>query len=225
VRLAPSILSADFSRLGEEVARVEAAGAAQLHLDVMDGHYVPNLTFGPLVVEAIRRSTELPLDVHLMIEHADRWLDDFIDAGADGVAVHPEALYHLHRTLAHIRSRGKKAGVALNPATPLVMLEDILEGIDYVVVMSVNPGFGGQAFIRGSFARVARLASMIRAGGLEVEIMIDGGIDTSNVRQAVEAGADIIVAGSAIFKSPDPAERLRSMLAAASDLARPTSDR
>jgi len=215
MRIAPSILSADFSRLREDIARVEAAGAGQFHLDIMDGHYVPNLTFGPLVVEAIRRSTKLPLDVHLMIEEADRWLEAFIDAGADMVAVHPEALYHLHRAIWAIRGRGKKAGVALNPSTPLGAIEEILPDLDYVVVMSVNPGFGGQKFIEGSFARLSRLAQMIRSRGLAVEIEIDGGMDVGNVRQAAEAGADVIVAGSAIFKAPDPAAKLRQMLEAA----------
>jgi len=215
MRLAPSLLSADFARLRDEIACVEAAGADQFHLDVMDGHYVPNLTFGPLVVEAIRRSTRLPLDVHLMIENADRWIDAFIDAGADMIAVHPEALYHLHRAVWAIRERGKKAGVALNPSTPLGAIEEILPDLDYVVLMSVNPGFGGQKFIPGSFARLARLVSMVRAGKHAAEVAIDGGIDGSNIRQAVEAGAEVIVAGSAIFKAPDPAARVREMLKAA----------
>lgn len=215
MRLAPSILSADFARLGEEVARVEAAGAHLFHLDVMDGRYVPNLTFGPLVVEAIRRSTRLPLDVHLMMEQADRWLDAFIDAGADGIAVHPEVVYHLNRALSHVRSRGKRAGIAVNPTTPLTSIEDVLPEVDFVVVMSVNPGFGGQKFIPGSFARVERLAAMIRERGLSVDVAIDGGIDTGNVRAAVEAGANVIVAGSAVFKSLDPAAKVRELLAAA----------
>jgi ribulose-phosphate 3-epimerase len=211
--IAPSVLSADFARLAEQIAIVEQAGAHQLHLDVMDGHYVDNLTFGPLVVNAIRRSTRLPLDVHLMIEHADRWVEPFSDAGADMIAVHPETLYHLHRTLADIHHRGKKAGIAINPASPLVTLEEILPSVDYTIVMSVNPGFGGQSFISGSFDKVKRLRALIDGLGLNVQIKIDGGIDAGNVRQAVEAGVDVVVAGSAIFKASDPAEKLREMLA------------
>jgi ribulose-phosphate 3-epimerase len=199
--------------LADQIALVEQAGAHQLHLDVMDGHYVDNITFGPLVVEAIRRSTELPLDVHLMIENADRWIDAFADAGADMIAVHPEALYHVHRTLADIHKKGKKAGVAINPATPLVTLEEVLADVDFAIIMSVNPGFGGQSFISGSFDRAKKLRSLIDRLGLKVEIEIDGGIDSGNVREAVEAGVDVVVAGSAIFKAPDPAEKLREMLA------------
>jgi ribulose-phosphate 3-epimerase len=213
MRIAPSVLSADFAHLADQISLVEQAGAHQLHLDVMDGHYVDNLTFGPLVVEAIRRSTELPLDVHLMIENADRWIDAFADAGADMIAVHPEALYHLNRTLADIHKKGKKAGIAVNPATPLVTLEEVLADVDFTVIMSVNPGFGGQSFIPGSFDRAKKLRSLIDRLGLKVEIEIDGGIDSGNVREAVEAGVDVVVAGSAIFKAPDPAEKLREMLA------------
>jgi ribulose-phosphate 3-epimerase len=213
MRIAPSILSADFARLADQISLVEQAGAHQLHLDVMDGHYVDNLTFGPLVVEAIRRSTKLPLDVHLMIENADRWIDAFADAGADMIAVHPEALYHLHRTLADIHQKGKKAGIAINPATPLVTLEELLANVDYAIIMSVNPGFGGQSFIPGSFDRAKKLSSLIDRLGLEIEIEIDGGIDSGNVRQAVEAGVNVVVAGSAIFKASDPAGKLREMLA------------
>ena len=212
MRLAPSILSADFSRLGEQIASLEEAGARQLHLDVMDGHYVENLTFGPLVVEAIRRSTRIPLDVHLQIESADRWVDAFCDAGADMIAVHPETLYHLGRTVRAIRQKGKKAGIALAPSTPLRIIEELLPDVDYVIVMSVYPGFAGQNFIPGSFARVERLRSMISRGELPVEIEIDGGIDVGNVRKAVTAGADVVVAGSAIFNANDPPERLRAML-------------
>jgi ribulose-phosphate 3-epimerase len=215
MRLAPSILSADFARLGEEIARVEKAGAEQFHVDVMDGHYVPNLTFGPLVVEASRRSTRLPLDVHLMIENADQWIDAFADAGADMIAVHPEALYHVHRTVHAIREKGKKAGIAINPSTPLAMIEEILSDVDYVIVMSVNPGFGGQQFIPASLERVERLRSTIDGQGLAVEIEIDGGMDVGNIRQAVNAGVDVVIAGSAIFKAPDPAAKLKEMLQAA----------
>ena len=214
MRLAPSLLSADFSRIRDEIALVEQAGAHQLHLDVMDGHFVPNLTFGPMIVEAIRRSTRLPLDVHLMIENAERWIEAFADAGADMIAVHPEALYHLHRTVECIRRRDAKPGIALNPATPLSVAEEILPSVGYVIVMSVDPGFGGQEFIPGSFERVKRLRSMLRDRGLSVQIEIDGGMDLSNLPAAVEAGVDVAVAGSAIFKTPDPADQVRKMLAA-----------
>ncbi len=197
------------------MARVEKAGARQFHVDVMDGHYVPNLTFGPLVVEASRRSTRLPLDVHLMIENADRWIDAFADAGADMIAVHPEALYHVHRTVHAIREKGKKAGIAVNPSTPLAMIEEILSAVDYVIVMSVNPGFGGQQFIPSSLERVERLRAMIESQGLSVEIEIDGGMDLDNIRQAVDAGVDVVISGSAIFKATDPAAKLKEMLHAA----------
>jgi ribulose-phosphate 3-epimerase len=195
------------------MARVEEAGAHQFHLDVMDGHYVDNLTFGPMVVEAVRRSTELSLDVHLMIENADKWIEAFSAAGADMIAVHPETLYHLHRTVFDIKNRGKQAGIALNPSTPLITLEEILPDVDYIIVMSVNPGFGGQAFIPGSFDRVRKLRSFIKDRGFSTQIEIDGGIDAHNIRRAVEAGVDVVVAGSAIFGSPDPALKLREMLA------------
>lgn len=212
MRLAPSILSADFSRLGEQIAALEQSGAKQLHLDVMDGHYVENLTFGPLVVEAIRSSTRLPLDVHLQIKNADRWIDAFCDAGADMIAVHPETLHHQDRTLHAIRDKGKKAGVALAPSTPIRAIEELLPNVDYVIVMSVYPGFAGQDFIPGSFARVERMRSIVSRRALRVEIEIDGGIHIGNVREAVIAGANVIVAGSAIFKTDDPAGALRAML-------------
>jgi ribulose-phosphate 3-epimerase len=213
MRISPSILSADFSHLADQISLVENAGAHQLHLDVMDGHYVDNFTFGPLIVEAIRRSTALPLDVHLMIDNADRWINAFADAGADMIAVHPETLYHLHRTLSEIHRKGKKAGIAINPATPLVTLEDVLADVEYTILMSVNPGFGGQSFIPRSFDRVKRLRSLIERLGLTVEIEIDGGLDSENIGRAVESGVDVVVAGSAIFKAADPAEKLREMLA------------
>ncbi len=212
MRLAPSILSADFSRLGEQITGLEQAGAKQLHLDVMDGHYVENLTFGPLVVEAIRRTTRLPLDVHLQVEDADRWIDAFCDAGADMIAVHPETLHHLDRTIHSIRDHGKKAGVAVTPSTPIRAVEELLPNVDYVIIMSVYPGFPGQDFIPGSFARVERLRSIVSRDALPLEIEIDGGIHIGNVREAATAGADVVVAGSAIFNADDPAERLRAML-------------
>ena len=223
MRLAPSILSADFSQLAEQIAQVERAGAGQLHLDVMDGHYVDNLTFGPLVVDAIRRCTDLPLDAHLQIQDAHRWIARFCDAGADMVAIHPDAMpdrmAELYPALRAIRARGKKAGIALHPSRSVASVEKLLPDVDYVIVMSVYPGFAGQKFIPGSFDRVSELRESIRGQGLEVEIEIDGGIGRSNIRQAVEAGADVVVAGSAVFAGADPARRLRAMLDAAGNEA------
>lgn len=215
MRIAPSILSADFTKLAEEIARVEAAGAHQLHLDVMDGHYVPNLTFGPMVVEAVRRTTSLPLDVHLMIEHADRWIDVYADAGADMIAVHAEALYHPHLTLTRIQERGKQAGIALNPSTSFATVEELLPLVDYVIVMSVNPGWGGQSFIEGSFERVRRLRRAADESGWSLTIEIDGGMNAERVPEAAAAGVDVAVAGSAIFRADDPRSVLQDMLAAA----------
>jgi ribulose-phosphate 3-epimerase len=215
MRISPSVLSADFSRLASEIERVERAGAHQLHLDVMDGHYVPNLTFGPLVVDAIRRSTTLPLDVHLMIENADRWVDAFADAGADGIAIHPESIHHPHLALSCIRNRGKKAGIALNPSTSLATIEELLGAVDYAIIMSVNPGWGGQEFIEGSFDRVRRLRRIAIERKLSIEIEIDGGMNAARVPDAAAAGVDVVIAGSAIFKASDPAAVLRSMLEAA----------
>jgi ribulose-phosphate 3-epimerase len=199
VILAPSILSADFARLGEDIAAVERGGAGAIHVDVMDGHFVPNITLGPPVVKAIRRATALPLDVHLMIENADRYLDAFVDAGASWISLHAEALPHLQRAVAHLKGRGVQAGVALNPATPLGMLEDILPDLDYVLVMSVNPGFGGQKFLPGSLEKVRRLRAQIVDRGLRARIEVDGGVDMSNVRALADAGADILVAGNAVY--------------------------
>ncbi|HLE19936.1 MAG TPA: ribulose-phosphate 3-epimerase [Vicinamibacteria bacterium] len=215
MRLAPSILSADFAKLGDQVAEVEAAGARQFHLDVMDGRYVQNLTFGPLVVEAVRRSTKLPLDVHLQIENADRWIDVFSDAGADMIALHPETLHHVHHALQEIRRKGKKAGIALHPSNPLAAVVEVLSEVDYVIVMSVHPGFAGQAFIPGSFGRLEQLRALVQARKLAVEIAIDGGMAVDNIRQAVKSGADVVVSGSAIFAGGDPAARVGQMLKAA----------
>lgn len=215
MRIAPSILSADFAKLASEIERVENAGASQLHLDVMDGHYVPNLTFGPMVVEAVRRSTTLPLDVHLMIEHADRWIDAYADAGADMIAVHPETLYHPHLTLTSIRKRDKKAGIALNPGLSFSTIEELLPIVDYAIIMSVNPGWGGQKFIEGSFERALSLRSLSEAKGVSLTIEIDGGMNPERVPQAAEAGIDVMIAGSAVFKASDPASVLQDMLAAA----------
>jgi ribulose-phosphate 3-epimerase len=214
MRIAPSILSADFSRLASEIERVERAGAHQLHLDVMDGHYVPNLTFGPMVVEAVRRSTRLPLDVHLMIEDADRWIDAYVDAGADMIAFHPESIYHPHLVLTSIQKRGRKAGLALNPSTSLASVEELLPLADYAIVMSVNPGWGGQDFIEGSFERAERLRHFTRENHLTLDIEIDGGMNRERVPRAALAGIDVVIAGSAIFKAKDPEAAVRQMLSA-----------
>jgi ribulose-phosphate 3-epimerase len=214
MRIAPSILSADFAKLASEIERVERAGAHQLHVDVMDGHYVPNLTFGPMVVEAIRRSTRLPLDVHLMIENADRWIDAFVDAGADMIAFHPESIHHPHLALSSIRGRGRKAGLALNPGLSLTAVEELLPIADYAIIMSVNPGWGGQDFIQGSFERAEGLRRFARERGLALDIEIDGGMNAERVPRAALAGIDVVIAGSAIFKAKDPEEVIRRMLSA-----------
>lgn len=202
-KIAPSILSADFSRLGEEIRSLEAAGADYVHVDVMDGHFVPNITIGPLVVEAARRVTDLPLDVHLMIENPDRYIPDFAAAGADIIVVHAEAVYHLHRTVQLIRSLGKRAGVALNPATPLQCLDYVLDDLDLVLLMTVNPGFGGQSFIDGCLPKIHALRAMLDRRGCEAELEVDGGVKVSNIAQVSHAGADVFVAGSAVFGSQD----------------------
>lgn len=209
--IAPSILSADFSRLGDEVRAVEAAGADVIHVDVMDGHFVPNITIGPLVVKAVRAVTSLPVDVHLMITDPDRYLQDFIDAGADWVTVHVEACIHLHRTLTYIRSKGKKAGAVLNPATPLATLEYVLEELDLVMLMSVNPGFGGQSFIESTLAKTARLRQMLDAVNPSAGIEIDGGVSPATIGRIASAGANIFVAGSAIYGQNDYQSVIRAM--------------
>jgi ribulose-phosphate 3-epimerase len=214
MRIAPSILCADFSRLASEIERVERAGAHQLHVDVMDGHYVPNLTFGPMVVEAMRRVTRLPLDVHLMIEDADRWIDPFVDSGADMVAFHPESVYHPHLVLTSIQKRGRKAGLALNPGLSLSSVEELLPLADYAIVMSVNPGWGGQDFIEGSFERAENLRRFARENHLTLDIEIDGGMNVERVPRAALAGIDVVIAGSAIFKAKDPEAVVRQMLSA-----------
>jgi ribulose-phosphate 3-epimerase len=213
--LAPSILSADFGRLADEVARVERGGAGVLHVDVMDGHFVPNITLGPPVVKSLRKATQLPLDCHLMIENADRYVDAFVDAGASWISLHVEALPHLHRTITHLKGRGIRTGVALNPSTPLAALEEILPELDYVLVMSVNPGFGGQSFIPSSIDKVRRLARQIGERGLRTQIEVDGGVDASNARALIAAGAEILVAGSAVFGKGDPEAAARRLLEAA----------
>jgi ribulose-phosphate 3-epimerase len=200
VRIAPSILSADFARLGEEVRALDAAGADWIHVDVMDGHFVPNLTIGPAVVKALRPHTALPFDVHLMISPVDAFLEAFAEAGADTITVHPEAGPHLHRTLQRIRSLGKRVGVSLNPATPAKMLDYVLEEIDLVLVMSVNPGFGGQSFIASQLRKIEAVRKQIDKAGLSVDLEVDGGIDAQTAREAIDAGADALVAGTATFR-------------------------
>ena len=213
MKIAPSILSADFAALADDIARVEAGGPDQLHVDVMDGRFVPNLTIGPVVVEAIRKRTRLPLDCHLMIVEPERYVGDFVSAGADFVTVHPEATAHLQRLLAQIRQAGAKAGVALNPATPPDVLEYVLDDLDLVLVMSVNPGFGGQTFIPSAYDKIRRIRSMI--GSRRIELSVDGGIKREHVKRLGDAGATVLVAGSAIFGAPDPAGVVREMKAAA----------
>ena len=213
VKVAPSILAADFGRLAEEIRAVEAAGADYIHVDVMDGRFVPNISMGPVVVEAARKVTKLPLDVHLMIVEPERYVEAFAEAGANLLTVHVEVSPNLHRTLQQIRSLGVKPAVVLNPATPLSSLEEVLGEVDQILVMSVNPGFGGQAFIEQSVERVRRLSQMLKAQGLEgrVDIEIDGGINAETAPRVVEAGATVLVAGSAIFGQPDYAKAIAAL--------------
>jgi ribulose-phosphate 3-epimerase len=210
-KIAPSILSADFSRLGDEIRAVEAGGADYIHVDVMDGHFVPNITIGPLVVEAVRKVTSLPLDVHLMIADPDRYIADFAAAGADIIVFHAEATPHMHRTIQLIKSLGKKAGVSLNPATPLNCLDYVLDELDLVLLMTVNPGFGGQSFIEACFPKIHALRGMLDKRGLETELEVDGGVKTSNIALISHAGADVFVAGSAVFGSPDYAAMIAEL--------------
>jgi ribulose-phosphate 3-epimerase len=210
-KIAPSILSADFSRLGDEIRAVEAAGADYIHIDVMDGHFVPNITIGPLIVQAASRVTSLPLDVHLMIENPDRYIPDFAAAGADIIVVHAEAVHHLHRTVQLIKSLGKKAGVALNPATPLNVLDYVIADLDLVLLMTVNPGFGGQSFIEACLPKIQALRAMLDRRGGEAELEVDGGVKASNIARIAHAGADVFVAGSAVFGSPDYAATIAEM--------------
>ena len=209
--IAPSILSADFSRLGEDIRAVEAAGADVIHVDVMDGHFVPNITIGPLVVKAVRKVTSLPLDVHLMITDADSYVEDFADAGADWITVHVEACDHLHRTIDQIKSLGKKAGAVLNPATSLATLDIILPDLDLVMLMSVNPGFGGQSFIASTLDKIRHLREMIEQTGKTIGIEVDGGVSPATIADVAEAGANIFVAGSAVFGQEDYQARISEM--------------
>jgi ribulose-phosphate 3-epimerase len=217
ILIAPSIIATDFLELGANIEKVQDAGADMLHLDVMDGQFVPNITFGPLVVEAVKRRARVPLDVHLMIVDPDRYLDAFVKAGADRLIVHYEAVTHLHRTVTHIRSLGVKAGVALNPATPVSLLEDIIEEVDTVLVMSVNPGFSFQTFIARSESKIAAVRTLIARRGARARIEVDGGIDPDTIRTVCAAGAEIIVAGAAVFGQPDPAAAIRRLREAAAD--------
>ncbi|ABA87501.1 ribulose-phosphate 3-epimerase [Syntrophotalea carbinolica DSM 2380] len=215
IKIAPSILSADFSRLGEEIAAIDKGGADYVHIDVMDGHFVPNITIGPLVVEAARRVTDLPLDVHLMIENPDRYIPDFAKAGADIITVHYEAVPHLHRTVQLIHSLGKKAGVSINPATPINCLDVILEELELVLIMSVNPGFGGQQFIPACLPKIEALRNTIERRGLSVELEVDGGVKLDNIARIAGAGAQVMVAGSAVYGTDDYAATIASLKTAA----------
>jgi ribulose-phosphate 3-epimerase len=205
LKIAPSILSADFARLGEEIRAIDKAGADYIHIDVMDGHYVPNITIGPAVVAALRPHTKLPFDVHLMISPVDPYVAAFAEAGADIITVHPEAGAHVHRTLQLIRSLGKKAGVVLNPGTPVEVLDNLMDLADLILVMSVNPGFGGQSFIASQIKKIEAIASRIAASGRAIELEVDGGVNPETARQCIAAGANVLVAGSAVFKGGEAA--------------------
>lgn len=211
IKIAPSILSADFSRLGEEVRRLDQGGADMVHIDVMDGHFVPNITIGPLVVKAIRPYTELPFDVHLMMDNPMDFVDAYMEAGADSITVHAEVLPHLHRAIHYIKDLGVKAAVALNPSTPLNVLEYILEDVDMVLLMTVNPGFGGQKFIPAMMDKIRKLVDMRNACGANFCIQVDGGIGLHNIRDVVKAGAEVIVAGSAVFGAQDVKSIIEAM--------------
>ena len=210
-KIAPSILSADFSRLGDEIRAIEAAGADYVHIDVMDGRFVPNITIGPLIVEAARRVTTLPLDVHLMIVDPDRYIPDFAKAGSDIIVVHAEATNHLHRTVQLIKSLGKKAGVSLNPATPLSVLDYVMEELDLILLMTVNPGFGGQSFIEACIPKIQALRATMDRRGIEAELEVDGGVKIDNIARIAHAGADVFVAGSAVFNTPDYAATIAEL--------------
>ena len=210
-KIAPSILSADFTKLAKEIKAVEDAKADYLHIDVMDGHFVPNITVGPFIVEAARRATRLPLDVHLMIDNPDKFIPDFAKAGSDIITVHAEASRHLHRTIQYIKEQGIRAGVSLNPTTPLSVLEHILEDVDLILLMTVNPGFSGQSFIKSCLPKIERLRKMLDDGNYKAEIEVDGGIKVSNIGAVAKAGADVFVAGSAIFGSDNYKKTISAM--------------
>jgi ribulose-phosphate 3-epimerase len=220
VLIAPSILSADFASLGASITAAESGGADLIHVDVMDGHFVPNITIGPPVVKAVKRVAHVPLDVHLMITDPDRYAEAFVEAGASMLSVHVEVLPHLHRSISFIKGLGAKAGVVLNPSTPVVTLEEIAGDVDFVLVMSVNPGFGGQSFIPRSEHKVRAVREMLDKAGNRAPVEIDGGIDLSNIARVVEAGAEIVVAGSAIFNTADPGAATRALKQAASAVPR-----
>jgi ribulose-phosphate 3-epimerase len=211
IKIAPSILSADFTRLGEEIIAIDTAGADYVHIDVMDGHFVPNITIGPLVVDAVRKVTQKPLDVHLMIENPDLYIPAFAEAGADIIVVHEEAVPHLHRTVQLIKSLGKKAGVSINPGTPISTLEVILDDLDLVLVMTVNPGFGGQSFIDSCLPKIETLRKMIDTRGLAVELEVDGGVKSDNIEKIARAGADVFVAGSAVFNTDNYSDAITTL--------------
>lgn len=215
VKLAPSILSADFTQLGNQVRQAEDAGANYIHFDVMDGMFVPNISVGPLVLEAVKRVTNLPLDVHLMIEAPERYLEEFVKAGANVIMVHQEDSPHLHRSIQQIKALGARAGVVLNPSTPLGTLEEILPYISRILIMSVNPGFGGQSYIETSTSKLQRCRKMVDESGFEIEIEVDGGVKAGNIREVVEAGADVVVAGSAIFNDKETVAQAMAKLRAA----------
>jgi len=211
IKIAPSILSADFANLGKDILDVEQGGADYIHIDVMDGHFVPNITIGPLIVEAVRPITNLPLDVHLMIENPDAYIADFAKAGADIISVHVEACRHLHRTIQHIKAQGVKAGVVINPATPVESILPILNDVDLVLLMTVNPGFGGQAFIHDVLPKIKQVASLAKERGLSIDIEVDGGVNPETAKLCVEAGANVLVAGSAIYNKEDRKQAISSI--------------
>jgi ribulose-phosphate 3-epimerase len=215
IQIAPSILAADFAKLGEDITLIEKGGADLIHIDVMDAHYVPNLSFGPMVVKAIRPVTKVPFDVHLMMDNPMDFVDEFIKAGADGITIHAEVLPHLHRSIAYLKQKGVRAAVALNPSTPLNVLEYVLEDLDMVLLMTVNPGFGGQSFIPSMLKKIKNLKEMLEERQCKAIIQVDGGISLENIRDAAKAGASCFVAGSSVFSAPDPAAMISQMRSAA----------
>jgi ribulose-phosphate 3-epimerase len=211
IKIAPSILAADFTKLGEEIALIEKGGADLVHIDVMDAHYVPNLSFGPMVVKAIRPVTNIPFDVHLMMDNPMEYVDEFIEAGADSITIHAEVLPHLHRSVAYLKQKGVKAAVSLNPSTPLNVLDYVLDELDMVLLMTVNPGFGGQKFISSMLRKISELKEMVDKRQCNIDIQVDGGISLDNIRDAAKAGANCFVAGSSVFSAPDPAAMIGQM--------------